>query len=729
MTSSGARGKGRHFVSGLILGLAFAPLLKAQTAPDSCEPSPAVTAGLERLDIPGDVRLSGAERAAATQSVLDGLFVQHPDDFFVYRRSQTIAAQAWDFDPDALIQRYKELLNKHPDSPQFLDLYGLALNGFRTKEAAGYFEKALEGDPGFPWPHVDLAHVYSWHAFHDPAKLVSNLQAFMKACPETLEPYQYLKTVDDKAFLADSAARLRQILSQRSDPEALSSYSILWGLEFRVHPAADRDALKKQVAADVARIRSLQLTQSENWYTALSDGYDLLGDKAEKKAVEDQEAHAFPNSPDAADTVMGRWEDEHPWPNDSTPPDKKKAYYQALALVSQGWLRRWPDYPSVWMDRFEAITQLPDSSTADIESAADGLLRSVARNPDLFHSSPPIPMVVAMQYADKGIRLEQVPGLVAEGLKEYDYDSRRFTDRDTLAEEMRHMFEATAIYVHGQGLTTVATAYLKMKDAGKAQNAVAEMKAFIDQHQPDKSAKGNEVEGFAKLSADYWRCMAQLAELQDRKPDALAYYQSSLGYLSQLPARIKQDDTTSQKAKDLWKSMGGTDAGWQAWLSHPSTAATTAASTNGWESLHEPLPDFSLAGVDGKTWRLVDLKGKVALINIWATWCGPCQAELPYVQKAYDQLKGRSDVAILTLNDDENPGLAVQFMKDHGYSFPAALAYEYLNTVVPTMILPRNWIVDAQGVRRLQATGFGSEGDGWIQDLLSNFDQVAKAQN
>jgi tetratricopeptide (TPR) repeat protein len=710
--------------------MAFASLMKAQTAPDSCEPSAAVRAGLERLDIPGDTRRSGAERAATTQSILDGLFVQHPDDFFVHRRYQTIAAQARDFDPDALIQRYRELLEKHPDSPQFLDLYGLALNGFRTKEAIGYFEKALQVDPNFGWPHVDLASVYTTRAFRDQAKLVSNLQAFMKACPETLEPFQYIKTLDDMTLLGASAVRLRQIVSRRSDPEALSSYSTLWGLEFRVHPAAESDALKKQVAADVARIRSLQLTRSENWYSALSDGYELLGDAAEKRAVEDQLANSFPNSREPVAAVIGRWEAEHPWPNDSTPPDKKRAFYEAVALVTQDWLRRWPDYPDVWMFRFQAMVNLPDSSTTDIEAAAEGLLRSAARNPDLFHSSPPISLTVAREYAEKGIRLEQVPGLVSDGLVESDRRDKRLAEHDTLSEATRQMLKVSPIYVHGEALTTLATAHVKMKDPGKAQDAIAEIKALIDQHQSDKSATSEEVSTLAKLNADYWRSMAQLAELQGRKPDALAYYHSSIGYLSQLPAVLKKDDTTSEKAKNLWTSLGGTEAGWQAWLSpQPTTTATAPAETNGWESLHEPLPDFSLAGVDGKTWRLVDLKGKVALINIWATWCGPCQAELPFVQKAYDQLKGRSDVTILTLNDDENPGMAVQFMKDHGYSFPAALAYSYLNAVVPNIGLPRNWIVDRQGVRRLEAVGFGSDGDGWIKDLMANLEQIEKARN
>jgi len=448
--------------------MAFAPLMKAQTAPDSCEPSAAVRAALERLDIPGDIRSSGAERAATRQSILDGLFVQHPEDFFVHRRYQTIAAQAWDFDPDALIQRYKELLEKHPDSPQFLDLYGLALNGFRTKEAIGYFEKALQVDPNFGWPHVELARVYTRRAFSDQAKLVSNLQAFVRACPETLEPYQYIKTLDDMTFLGDSAVRLRQILGRRSDSEALGSYSLLWGLEFRVHPAAENGALKKQVAADVARIRSLQFTQSENWYAALSDGYELLGDAAGEKAVEEQAANSFANSREPVAAEIGHWQAEHPWPNDSTPPDKKMVSFLALSLVSQDWLRRWPDYPDVWMFRFQAMVNLPDSSTTDIEAAAEGLLRSVARNPDLFHNSPPISLTVAREYAEKGIRIEDVPGLVSEGLAESDRGDKRFAERDAVVEETRQMLKVSSIYIHGEACTTLATAYVKMKDPGKA---------------------------------------------------------------------------------------------------------------------------------------------------------------------------------------------------------------------------------------------------------------------
>lgn len=157
--------EGRYFVFGLVLGIGFLPSLRAQSGLYPCEPSPAVTASFEKLDVPVDVRQPFAERYAKTQSILDALFAENPEDYFVHRRYQKIAMEAWDADPNALIQRYKELLDKHPNKPEFLDLYGFTLNGYRTKEAAQYFDKALELAPNFPWPHVHLARVYAWRAF------------------------------------------------------------------------------------------------------------------------------------------------------------------------------------------------------------------------------------------------------------------------------------------------------------------------------------------------------------------------------------------------------------------------------------------------------------------------------------------------------------------------------------------------------------------------------------
>ena len=86
-----------------------------------------------------------------------------------------------------------------------------------------------------------------------------------------------------------------------------------------------------------------------------------------------------------------------------------------------------------------------------------------------------------------------------------------------------------------------------------------------------------------------------------------------------------------------------------------------------WDTKNTALNAFELTDLQGRNWSLADLKGKVAFINVWATWCGPCREELPYVQKLTKQLKGRNDVVVLTLNTDEEVGKVEPFMKENKY--------------------------------------------------------------
>ena len=109
-----------------------------------------------------------------------------------------------------------------------------------------------------------------------------------------------------------------------------------------------------------------------------------------------------------------------------------------------------------------------------------------------------------------------------------------------------------------------------------------------------------------------------------------------------------------------------------------------------WDSKNTPLAAFELTDLQGRNWSLADLKGKVAFINVWATWCGPCREELPYVQKLSEQLKGRNDVLVLTLNTDEEVGKVEPFMKEKKFTFPVLLGQAYADGNGVNSI-PRNW--------------------------------------
>jgi cytochrome c biogenesis protein CcmG, thiol:disulfide interchange protein DsbE len=85
-----------------------------------------------------------------------------------------------------------------------------------------------------------------------------------------------------------------------------------------------------------------------------------------------------------------------------------------------------------------------------------------------------------------------------------------------------------------------------------------------------------------------------------------------------------------------------------------------------------PAPDFSLSGIDGAQVRLSDYRGDVVLVNFWATWCGPCRAEMPLLQERFTALR-ESGLVVLAVNDDEPVGEVTAFVQELGLTFPILL--------------------------------------------------------
>ena len=120
-------------------------------------------------------------------------------------------------------------------------------------------------------------------------------------------------------------------------------------------------------------------------------------------------------------------------------------------------------------------------------------------------------------------------------------------------------------------------------------------------------------------------------------------------------------------------------------------------------------PDFRVEMFDGTTFTLGSLRGKVVLLNFWATWCGPCQREMPDIQKLYEKYgKNTGDVIVLGVanpktkdapnnQDQAEPGI-VQYLSDNGYSYPVlmdrtgALFSAYGITSFPT-----TFMIDQEG--------------------------------
>lgn len=137
---------------------------------------------------------------------------------------------------------------------------------------------------------------------------------------------------------------------------------------------------------------------------------------------------------------------------------------------------------------------------------------------------------------------------------------------------------------------------------------------------------------------------------------------------------------------------------------------------------------FSLPDLDGRTWTPADLSGRTALINVWATWCVPCRAELPYVQRLHEALAGRTDVAVISISIDEKPADARGFVKKHGLTFPVLLGPEFVEThflASGGLGIPVSWLVDPDGMIRREPPRFDEkDGDAWLQAMLKALEKA-----
>jgi len=110
-------------------------------------------------------------------------------------------------------------------------------------------------------------------------------------------------------------------------------------------------------------------------------------------------------------------------------------------------------------------------------------------------------------------------------------------------------------------------------------------------------------------------------------------------------------------------------------------------------------PNFTLPDLGGKMASLTDYKGKVVLLNIWATWCAPCVAEMPSMEKLYQELKNE-DFEILAVSVDESGAEAVNpFMKKHKLDFPVLLDTKGdIKTLYQATGIPESFIIDKDGI-------------------------------
>jgi cytochrome c biogenesis protein CcmG/thiol:disulfide interchange protein DsbE len=127
------------------------------------------------------------------------------------------------------------------------------------------------------------------------------------------------------------------------------------------------------------------------------------------------------------------------------------------------------------------------------------------------------------------------------------------------------------------------------------------------------------------------------------------------------------------------------------------TAAQDQQSTIRFVRNPDPAPEFKLTGLDGKPVTLADSKGKVILLNFWATWCGPCRAEIPDLVELQDKYKERLQILGLVVDDDDQDAIK-DFVEKFSINYPVALATNDIRMQYGGIAaLPTSFVLDAEG--------------------------------
>jgi len=125
------------------------------------------------------------------------------------------------------------------------------------------------------------------------------------------------------------------------------------------------------------------------------------------------------------------------------------------------------------------------------------------------------------------------------------------------------------------------------------------------------------------------------------------------------------------------------------------------------QSENLPAPDFTLEDIDAKKFSLKDYRGKVIMLNFWATWCPPCRREMPSMERLHQKFANK-DFVVLAVNQMEDGDQVFTFTGDLGVDLTLPILFDKDSSVshaYGVMGLPTTYVIDKKGNVRFRAIG------------------------
>ncbi len=224
--------------------------------------------------------------------------------------------------------------------------------------------------------------------------------------------------------------------------------------------------------------------------------------------------------------------------------------------------------------------------------------------------------------------------------------------------------------------------------------------------------------------------LAELAEKNKKTDEAIDYY--SQAFVIALATSEEVDlKAIRRNLGDLYvvKQKSETGLGdrvlkaYDTYIKDREDRAAKLEQPNINEGATNPLA-FRLTKLDGSKLEMASLRGKVVVMNFWATWCGPCLTEMPLFEKVMAKYKDDQSVVFLALSTDEDRELVPPHLKQYKFNLPVAYA-EHLNDFFSVNSIPTTVILDGKGEVAFRQAGYNPRSD-FVADLTEKIEAAKK---
>ena len=425
-----------------------------------------------------------------------------------------------------------------------------------------------------------------------------------------------------------------------------------------------------------------------------------------------------------------------------------------------------------WLLAQQFFYQMKKIAVADSISAADKLkfpTGQIVRNE-----------VVTVIYDEKNaVKKEQLykewikkfpPEKFGPDRIQYDYArhavATAYAEADSVSKALQYVAMLETGPWIGEGGASIANILLKNGHVAEAKMLI---KTAVDNAMEYMTVKKNEKgAGFAAVGYPSY-CNTYVQILYDEKnyPEALKYVQQAYEHstkpkpsvyalytkiliamgkdqeaFDKLDESMKKGIATPElkaQLKPLYIKLKGSDAGYDAYLADVNKMLAAKFLTDlPSQMIDLPAPGFTLQDLNGHTVSLADLKGKIVVLDFWATWCGPCKASFPAMQMAVNKYKEDPDVKFLFIHTWEKQDSATQrakkFITDAKYDFQVLMDLKdevsHKNNVVESFKvngIPAKFVIDKNGHIRFRLTGFEGGNDAAVEELSAMIELSKKS--